>query len=240
MAKIEIGGLSFPSKTAAVEYFKATLHRHSIGARVPDPDNTELGWLLERHPNYQDKAGCGVQHFSVRDAIYGTRCFEIVRTDGSKTDFSYITCLNGKAPSPESEALGALRAEVASDILDKKREFFQERGDNQGMVPCAITGVPVTFEGSHADHAPPRPFGTLALTFLKARGITPSAELITPSADNQYEPRLRDRALAEAWRTYHHDLAVIRVVAKGANLAHSHEGKVKKKDAQLKFRPSTA
>jgi hypothetical protein len=60
--------------------------------------------------------------------------------------------------------------------------------------------------------------------------------LVAPSADNQYETRLRDPALASAWRDYHHELAVIRVVAKGANLARSHEGRVKKKDAQLRLK----
>jgi hypothetical protein len=161
--------LNFSSKAAATEHFKAMLYRHPISARIGEPDNAELNWLLERHPEYPGKAGCGVDYFSVRDAIYGTRCFEIVRTDGSRTDFSYLTCLDGKAPSAVAEAIRALRAEVAGDILDKKREFFQENGDDQGRVPCAITGAPVTLEESHADHAPPRSFGTLAMAFLAAR-----------------------------------------------------------------------
>jgi hypothetical protein len=72
----------------------AYINRHSISAHISDPDNTELGWLLERHPEYQDKARCGVDYFSIRNALYGTRCFEIVRIDGSKTDFSYLTCLD--------------------------------------------------------------------------------------------------------------------------------------------------
>jgi len=83
---------------------------------------------------------------------------------------------------------------------------------------CAISGARISIEEAHADHAPPRPFGTLSVAFLRARGIEPSPDLITTPADNQYQPFLRDRELADAWRKYHHELAVIRIVAKSANL----------------------
>jgi hypothetical protein len=58
---------------------------------------------------------------------------------------------------------------------------------------------------------------------------------MTPPADNHYERRLIDPELAETWRAYHHKLAVIRVVAKDANLRRSHEGKVKRKDQLLQM-----
>jgi Protein of unknown function (DUF3223) len=227
--------LELSTKTAAAEHFRAMLYRHAIGARVPDPDATELGWLLERHPEFRDKLGAGVDSFSVRNALYGTRCFEIVRTDGSKTDFSFQSCVDGKRPTSLSEALTALRAEVADDILQKKREWFQAHCDAEGTVACAITGERITLDQAHADHAPPRSFGTLAIAFLEARGIDPGASLVTPPADNQYQPRLVDRALADAWKAYHHKLAAIRGVAKGANLGRAHEGKVKRKNQQLRL-----
>jgi len=134
------------------------------------------------------------------------------------TDFSFGSCVNGKAPSPMTEAIAALRAEVTEDILRKKRDWFRENGDAEGKVVCAISGARISIEEAHADHAPPRPFGTLSVAFLRARVIEPSPDLITTPADNQYQPFLRDRELADAWRKYHHELAVIRIVAKSANL----------------------
>jgi hypothetical protein len=232
---VQIGELRFASKGEAEEHFRQMLRRHPIGSRIPAPDATELSWLLERHPEVGDKVGIGVDYFSVRDAVFGTRCFEVVRTDGVATDFSFGSCVNGKAPAPLAEAISALRAEVTEDILKKKRDWFRENGDAEGKVACAITGTRICLDEAHADHAPPRTFGTLAIAFLAARGLEPGPELITPPADNQYRPFLRDRVLAEAWRKYHHELAVIRVVAKGANLARGHEGKVKKKDKQIRL-----
>jgi hypothetical protein len=144
--------------------------------------------------------------------------------------------VNGKAPSPLTEALTALRAEVTDDILKKKREWFRDHGNAEGKVACATSGTPITIEEAHADHAPPRSFGTLAIAFLTAHAIQPGPKLVTPPADNQYQPLLADRALAERWRQYHNELAVIRIVARGENLTRGHEGKVKKKDQQLRLK----
>jgi len=232
---IEIGGLSFPTKSAAAEHFREMLYRHYPGQVIGDPDSTQLGWLLERHSESADKFGSGAKSFSVRAAIFNTRCFEIVRTDGSTTDFSFKNCIDGKAPSDQAQVMAALRAEVTSDILDSKRAWFTEHGDADGKVECAITGARISFDEAHADHAPPISFGTLAVTFLAARGIEPTIELVRPAADNQYQPLLADRALAGVWVAYHHKLAVIRVVAKKANLSRAHEGKVRNKDRQLKL-----
>lgn len=232
---MEIGGLTFPTKGAALEHFRQMLYRYAIGETIPDPDATELIWLLERHPEVDDKIGCGVARFSVRKGLFDTRCFEITRTDGKTTEFSFKTCLDGKRPSDLSEAVRALRAEVAEDILQKKREWFREHGNAERKVPCAVTGALISIEEAHADHAPPRSFGTIALLFLEARGIVADASFVTPPADNQYQPRIVDRALAEIWCNYHHKMAVIRVVAKKTNLSRAHEGKVKRKDKQLRL-----
>lgn len=232
---IQIGGLSFSSKGQAGDHYRSILYRYDIGQRILEPEATELEWLLERHSEAADKIGIGVDHFSVRDAIYGTRCFEIVRTDGSKTDFSFKNCVDGRAPTAQAQTLAPMRAAVTSDILDKKRAWFATHGDADGKVTCALTGMRVSFEESHADHAPPRPFGTLAASFLRARRITPDLSLVTPPADNQYQPRLVDLQLEADWVSFHHDMAVVRVVAKGENLRKAHEGRVKKRDQQLKL-----
>ena len=76
MAKIpvEIGALRFETKGAAQDRFREILYRYEFEQRIPDPDATELEWLLERHPEFNDKLGAGIDYFSVRRALYGTRC----------------------------------------------------------------------------------------------------------------------------------------------------------------------
>lgn len=232
---IEVGPLSFPTKTAAVAHYQAILYAYEPNVPIPDPHATELEWLLDRHPEVEQKRGAGVRGFRVIPAMMGTRCFAIERIDGSSTDFSFRSCVDGRAPSPMQEMVQAMRAEVRADIQAAKRRHFDERADADGRVPCAVTGTPVTFEECHADHAPPRPFSSLALLFLGARLIVPDGSHVTAPADNQLEPRLADGALAAAWREFHHREAAIRIVARRSNLGGSAQAKVRRKDRQLKL-----
>jgi hypothetical protein len=211
--EIEIGELTFSSKRAAAEHFRAMLYRYEIGEDIPEPDATALRWLLTHHPECEANIGCGVATFAVRHAVHATRCFEVIRSDGSSTDFSYLTCIKGMAPSALTQALQAMRAAVIDDIAEAKRALFRE---SCGIVECAVTGEPISLEEARADHAPPKTLRALAIAFLEARGIDPGA-FITDSEDNQYETRIVDPELAAAWRAYHHRLAAIRIVSRGAH-----------------------
>lgn len=79
--------LGFRTKAAALRHFRAMLH-HSIPL-----DQRLLGELLALHPRAAEKVGPGVEHFYVAGAAYGSRCFYVKRTDGTRTDFSYLKCL---------------------------------------------------------------------------------------------------------------------------------------------------
>jgi hypothetical protein len=235
--KIEVGPLSFSTKRAAIEHFRLMLHRYDLSERVSEQDAIELRWLLDRHHERERKVGCGIDYFVVRrNPEYPTqRGFFIVRLDDSETDFSYLKCIDGGAPDPMSEAKQAMRAEVRDDIRQAKQKYFNEHADEHGQVKCPLSGKLITIEEADADHAPPRTFDTLALAFLEARSIKADVTFVTPSADNQYAPKMADRELGAAWRAYHHKLAAIRVVARGENLARGHESKVKKADRQLEL-----
>jgi hypothetical protein len=90
---VAVGDLTFPTKSAATEHFRQMLYRHEIGEEIPEPDHSELRWLLAKHSDCSEKVGVGVKSFSVRWAEFGTRCFEVVRIDGSRIDFSFRWCL---------------------------------------------------------------------------------------------------------------------------------------------------
>jgi hypothetical protein len=228
---VEIGGLRFPTKKAAEEFFKAMLYRYETGSPIPEPDATHLGWLLERHPEHRVKIGNGIDRFVVLNTLWGARGFAVLRCDGSAETFSYMTALDGKSPPVAYEVMQALRFEVQDQILSAKSRYFLAHQDAADTVACAITGRRVTFRESHADHAPPRTFSTLASTFLAAHDLTPSLDLLAPPVN--HKRRLADRTLAERWRAFHHKLAAIRVVAKGENVKRSAQAKVRAADKQL-------
>jgi hypothetical protein len=249
------------TKKALTEYFSAMLRRHDINhgirpvtnAATPDEfdldrfrsysrdeltfkptifgaDEAALHWLIQQHPEYEQKRGCGIAGFTVVGTIFGARGFAIVRTDGSVTDFSYRECLSPK--SARTSVLAALRHEVADDIQDAKLRYFSQHGDQLGRVVCPLAETLIDISQSHADHAPPWTFQVLAQAFLCARGIVATEDLLEPNVDNQHRRRLADRELAAAWRSFHHELAHIRVVDAKVNIARA-EDKPRAKDRQL-------
>ena len=90
---ITIGSLHFPRRGDAVAHLQAILHRYDVGDKVGAGDEKVLRAALALHPDAVKKVGCGITHFSVRTADFGTKCFWISRMDGSTENFSYRACI---------------------------------------------------------------------------------------------------------------------------------------------------
>jgi Protein of unknown function (DUF3223) len=89
---------TFPKVGDASKFYSNILNSYSLGDRVSAVDAIELEALLKLHSEYAKKAGVGISHFEVRkppaDAPpFSTRCFWVVRTDGTAEDFSIGHCL---------------------------------------------------------------------------------------------------------------------------------------------------
>jgi hypothetical protein len=221
----------YNTKTALREHFGALLHRLPIGEVVPDGESSELMWLLGRHPKAAEKIGCGVAFFTVQiNPPYGSRGFWFTRIDGSTDDFSYLVCI--RPPSAKDAVLKAMRAEVGLDVWQAKIAYFEQHAVG-GVVPCAISGAPITIDEADCDHAEPYRFHTLATAFLKAHTIEPSAGMVF--TDTSKEPRLVDRDLAKSWVRFHHALACIQIVARRVNTAEGYKSKIKKGTRQLQL-----
>lgn len=92
---ITVGALHFAKRGDATAYLQAMLHRYDVGDKVSVADEEVLRAALALHPEANDKIGCGVTHFSVRSADFGTKCFWINRPDGTTEKFSYTACIRG-------------------------------------------------------------------------------------------------------------------------------------------------
>jgi hypothetical protein len=84
---------SFENQKEATTFFRAMLSRYRPKHRVSDSDSADLAALLKRHSEYEAKIGVGIDHFEVMNAEFGTKCFRLVRTDGTGEDFSYPHCI---------------------------------------------------------------------------------------------------------------------------------------------------
>ncbi|WGJ15323.1 DCL family protein [Methylocapsa sp. D3K7] len=96
--KIALETVSFEKAGDATDFFRRMLNSYSIGDPVSEADTRHLKSLLVRHDEQDEKIGVGIHHFEVNAApdAFGGKCFWIVRTDGSKIDFSYPHCLKHK------------------------------------------------------------------------------------------------------------------------------------------------
>lgn len=91
---ITLGTMKFAKRKDAVKYLTEMLHSYDVGDRVNDNDAIILRAALEHHPDAATKIGCGITHFSVRTADYGTKCFWVNRPDGTTEKFSITASIH--------------------------------------------------------------------------------------------------------------------------------------------------
>ena len=224
---VTIATRAFDSQGDANAFFKEMLNRYEPGARVGEEDALDLAALLERHAEYHEKVGIGVDHFEVMMTEHGTQCFRVARPDGTGTDFSYPHCVRGRPPSRKNEVSQALRQAVRFDLYRARDAFFAAHRDADGLIPCAVTKQRIAPDQGHMDHRPPLTFEVIVTTFLEARGLSYDGVPITTGADDQVAPMVTDNALAEDFRSFHARVARLDFVSDVVNLGQSSRGRIR-------------
>jgi hypothetical protein len=216
---IQINDREFRTQAEAIEFFKEMLHRHRNGQDVIGEDYDMLLALLLRHPEAVTKIGCGVKRLYKDRTDMPTSCFWIERVDNSKTDFSYRTAISAKGKSLYQVFLQACREAVHDDMRLTKQLFFEKYGNDDGKVPCDITGEYVALYESHLDHMKPLTFQVLVHTFVCANEIEIKTEMLSRSQDGQFLSSFVDTELREKFRRYHHITAKLRIIKVEQNLS---------------------
>lgn len=202
-------GETFTTQREAKDRIKLILYAYPLKATLGDHDTRFMCDVLALHPEAGNKVGCGVASIQVEDNG-GTRGFWITRIDGTRTDFSYLSCLS--APSHASQVLRAMRAEIRGQI-DRFRSRFPP------FPVCPVTGEDITASNAHVDHAAPNTFDLLSAKFLETYGIRIVDVCVLPTRDGETSTRLAVPVLAAAWNAYHYEHARLRMVSKRANLS---------------------
>jgi hypothetical protein len=89
-----IGDMPFQFRKDALVFFKDMLSRYHPEDTVNETDSSYLLELLKRHPDSEEKIGNGIHHFEVARADFNTKCFAVVRRNGTRINFSYKVCVN--------------------------------------------------------------------------------------------------------------------------------------------------
>lgn len=198
----------YPKKKDKQERAKAVLNDATLGDRLGERDTQFMLGLLAGHPDLTQKVGIGVVGIDVRSALHGTRCFHVLRADGSSTDFSYLKCL--AAPTPTQDVRAACRNALTADMALKKAYFL--------ALPeptCQLTGMPIDADNSHVHHGPPM-FDVLVDGWVETVGGYDAVAGNLLNGDNVYGNELCEID-AHAWLRYHNAKAQLLLVHRSAN-----------------------
>jgi hypothetical protein len=213
---ITIGEYEFETKKDAKEAIKKILNGHRMGYILTGDEDTFIRDLIALHPATEDKIGCGIDHIEIRpDPDYGTtRCFHIIRPDGSSTDVSYQKCIDGEKYRQLFRP--ALRTAIQHQIQQFKQVQFAI-----GPQRCPFTNELLTLETCHVDHLSPMTFETLVTEWLKLSGLGEVDVQITGREDNSSTRFMTNANQIDSWTAYHRQHARLRLLSQRGNLSNS-------------------
>jgi hypothetical protein len=214
-----VSGQHFRTQQELVAYVRGILNRYHVGQPLDLFDYPFMLDLLQRHPDAAQKIGCGASAIYVAETPpYRTRCFFLIREDGSETDFSYLECI--RATPYATQVRLALRAAIDPQILACKEAAFA----TAEWVSCPDTGERLVMATAHVDHRAPLTFERLVEQFLAREGLDFDDIAVIPSADLTYHDELSDPALRSRWVQYHQEHAQLEIVSLTANLSLRNRG----------------
>jgi len=184
-----IQGKQYKRQEDLREDVKNILHAYKDGEYLSNEHMAFMLDLLNYHENAEIKTGCGIWSMFVKvNMPYKTKCFHLVRLDGTTTDFSYIMCLKTKPESRLSKFKSACRQAVDKDILEKKEgKLYLE-----------------------AHHAGVNTFNKIVNDFISENNIDVfRVEIIGITEDNVVQDKFKSTEFAEKFRDYHKSKATI-------------------------------
>ncbi|KAJ6835435.1 DNA ligase 1-like [Iris pallida] len=130
----KLGSKSFGSGEEMFNYFFKFLHFWPPNVIVNKYEHMVLFDLLKKgHAEASKKIGVGIQAFQVRfHPTFKSRCFFIVRTDGTSEDFSFRKCVEHLLPLPENMKLHHPSSDETKAFNGKNSGGHQKRGGRRG------------------------------------------------------------------------------------------------------------
>jgi len=181
------------------------LHGAELGVELGEPEHSFLMEMLKRHPEYRKKLGPGVRAFRVTTSEYKNRCFEVIRVDGTETDFSYTKCVT--EPTPLTDFTKALKKSVERQVWEAKEKVFLW----DEVIPCPLSGEGMTREQAVVEYVEPNSFEWIVEEFCVSEKLEKTNLPMGPSPEGGMV--LTDSALEARWQAFHESRAKFRVMS---------------------------
>jgi hypothetical protein len=213
VAKLIIGSMEFANREEAKGYLRKKVENYELGKPVPDTDASLWSEVILKHEWFDEYVTHGIDYFSAARSEQrpNLRNMVVVNGQGEQKPFSYQKYLSGAPLSKLAKVKAALRTEVDQQITDYRTKRFSVGS----MVPCAVSGKPLTERRCHVHHSV-KPFLQIVDEFLCLNRDRWDDMETEASGATGY--RLIDRIIAADWMDFHRTHATLEIVSAEENL----------------------
>ncbi len=211
---VKVGNQEFKNQQLVLGEVHKIVEHYAIGSTVSDPKERQfLCDLLQNHPEASSKIGCGIGGFRVVINEHGGKAFNLIRVDGSETDFSYMKCIKGKPSTSLQNFKMACRRAIADYVNEYKNCYFAVYGQGN-LAPCELTGKMLPKENMVVHHEEPS-FDAIVMSFIDKNHINLATVKYIKGIDNHTGVEFKDVGMAKAFLQYHTNICFLQCIDKG-------------------------
>lgn len=250
---IIIGRRTFKTKKAAKEHYSSILNAYQFGDSLSDEHYHEVFDLIQYYFSMKESHTTERNTYSEAEATvpknvadnpviiqdirvakfqFNNKCFEVVPSIREPLIISYRHFIDLPKTSKRSVFNKVCRNTIQADLIRVKQAYFKDKAIG-GKAPCQETKILLEYENLVVDHRQPNTFSVIVDRFIELKNInldTVNYEVL-PTSLTQFS----DRKLADLFREYHKEKALLRVVDKSLNMSRSGLSRLKPLKDDLKI-----
>ena len=249
MRSFKIGDNSFKSKKQAKQYYSNILNSYDFGTSLNDKDYKELIDLLNFYwENKRENEGRSLNpveetvkqdanSFYIKDIRvvrfrFNKKCFEFVPSVGHSLIISYKHFIDNPKRDDRAIFNRVCRYTIEKDIIELKKEYFYKNAIN-GKAPCQESKKYLEFAELVVDHRQPNTLSIIIDRFIERNQI--DVEKIEYKSSYLQLMQFKDAILAEKFRLYHKEKALLRIVDKKLNASRTGLARIKPLKADIRI-----
>lgn len=226
---LPLAGQIFQSKSSLRKTLTAIVESREAGSRLSGTEDALVREVLDWHPDATTKIGPGIRSFRVeRHSTFRSPMLVLERTDGTETDFSYLSAIaqigkpandNAHMPSSVTRAsfIRAAREAIRPQIEAFRRAAQTAAADPLGRMRCEATNVLLSPNAVDIDHDLPWDFASIVKAFVSERRIVMAQVDVLGTENGSTGRYFADPKLAEAFANFHLKRARLRVIDRALN-----------------------
>lgn len=219
-----LAGQIFQSRASLRKTLTAIVESREAGSRLSGTEDALIREVVGWHPDATTKIGPGIRSFRVeRHPTFRSPMLVLERTDGTETDFSYLSAIaqigkpandNARMSSSVTRAsfIRAAREAIRPQIEAFRRAAQTAVADPLGRMRCEVTDALLSPNAVDIDHDRPWDFASIAEAFVAEHELVIAQVKIMGFEDGSTRRYFADPKMAEGFADFHLKRARLRVI----------------------------